>query len=76
MVTTLQLISALPRASYSICMFDSCDSASVSPTAVQSGAVVRPVRHVRLSLRIYPVVRIRLCHAIVRYSFTRLRQTD
>ena len=39
--TAVRLISALTRDSYSVCMLDKCVSALITPTCVQSWAIVR-----------------------------------
>ena len=49
--TTLQLISALTRNSYSICMPDSRVSVLIGPTAVQSWAIVRLFPFIPVSSR-------------------------
>ena len=52
--TTLQLIYALSRDSYSVCMLYIRDSALIGPTAVQSGDTIRLLPFIPVSSR-FPV---------------------
>ena len=68
--TALQLISALSRNSYSVCMSDSRGSAIISLTCVQSCAIVGLVRPVRHLPRLHSAARLTAvpCHSIKNFS--------